>query len=111
MTRPSGPPRHRKFSEIRRPVTPARRARIDAIARRMEAAEWLADLRSAAGITQAELAERLGITQGRVSQIEGQDDLLLSTLRDYAEALEADLELAVRFRKTGRRVALGAPAD
>lgn len=97
-------PRHHKFSEIRRPTPPDRRARVEAIAARMEAAEWLAALRSAAGVTQVDLAKRLGVTQGNVSQLEARDDLLLSTLRDYVSALGGELEIAATVG--GRRIAL-----
>lgn len=57
----------------------------------------LAALRKALGITQADVAERLGASQSEVSRIERRDDVLVSTLRGFVTALGADLELVARF--------------
>lgn len=46
----------------------------------------LATIRQAAALTQTEMAQRLGISQGSVSRMEGQGDWLLSTLADYMRA-------------------------
>jgi DNA-binding Xre family transcriptional regulator len=54
----------------------------------------LAELRRDRGLTQAELAARLGISQSDVSKLERRDDLRLSTLRAYVEALGMDLEVS-----------------
>jgi transcriptional regulator with XRE-family HTH domain len=42
------------------------------------------------GLTQDEVAERLGIGQGDVSKLERRDDLLLSTLLRYLSAAGAE---------------------
>ncbi len=86
---------HRKFSEIRREVTPERRARVDAIKKRMEASERLFEIRRELGITQADVAQAMGITQGNVSTLEHREDALLSTVRAYVDALGGQLELKV----------------
>jgi transcriptional regulator with XRE-family HTH domain len=39
--------------------------------------------------TQSDLAEKMGVKQAAVSRIEGRDDLLLSTLAQYAAAAGA----------------------
>ncbi|MFT9573333.1 helix-turn-helix domain-containing protein [Mycobacteroides abscessus subsp. abscessus] len=52
-------------------------------------------IRRAVGVTQVELASRLGTTQGGVSRIERQTDWLLSTLTAYFDALGVDATLAV----------------
>lgn len=52
-------------------------------------AEGLAEIRKLAAQTQAGLAERMGVKQAAVSRIEGRDDLLLSTLAEYAAAAGA----------------------
>ncbi|UUO00894.1 helix-turn-helix transcriptional regulator [Mycolicibacterium novocastrense] len=49
----------------------------------------LSEIRREAGVTQAEMAERLRTTQGSVSQLERRSDVLLSTLSDYLIALGA----------------------
>lgn len=88
---------HRKFSEIRRPETPERRARVDAIKAAMAEGERLYELRKDRGITQVELAERLGVSQGSVSELERRDDLFISTLNGYVKALGGRLQVAAVF--------------
>ena len=60
-------------------------------------ANRLAEIRRSRGLTQAEVAERMGVTKGRVSQIEqgkisGQEVLLR-----YASALGGRLHQAIYF--------------
>ena len=55
----------------------------------------LGEIRRAAGRTQVELAAALGTSQGQISRIERQSDLLLSTLRAYLTALGAETSLVV----------------
>ena len=54
-------------------------------------------LRTAAGLTQTEVAKRLGSTQGAVSQLEQREDTLLSTVGAYVQAIGGALELVVAF--------------
>jgi hypothetical protein len=68
----------------------------------------LRTIRGAAGKTQAELATALGTDQGEVSRIERRGDVRLSTLRRYAEAVGARLELAFVFDK-GHRALIEEP--
>ena len=62
-------------------------------------AHRLAELREALGMTQVALAERLHVTQSRVSRIErgAIDHTQLETLRAYLEALGGELEVSARF--------------
>ena len=53
----------------------------------------LRTLRQARRRTQAEVAGALGVGQERVSRLERHEDLLVSTLRDYVEALGGKLRL------------------
>lgn len=55
----------------------------------------LAQIRRAAEVTQAEMAVRLDITQGSVSQLEHRGDVLLSTLSEYLAALGAEAHITV----------------
>jgi transcriptional regulator with XRE-family HTH domain len=55
----------------------------------------LAEIRRAAGRTQVELATALDTSQGQISRIEHQSDLLLSTLRAYLTALGVDAQIVV----------------
>lgn len=102
---------HRAFSEIRREVTPERRARIDAIKDATAAAARVGEIRaSVGGITQVELAGRMGIAQGSVSELEHREDLFLSTLRSYVEALGGRLEVAAVFPEQRILVEIGKHA-
>lgn len=76
---------------------PVRRARIATYKRAMEDTLALAELRSRQGLTQAKVAETLGVTQANISRIEHEEDLYLSTLRSYLAALGAELEVTAVF--------------
>lgn len=58
----------------------------------------LAEFRKALGVTQTELAKRLGCHQSDISQFENRKKRKLSTVRRYIEALGANLEVAAVFR-------------
>lgn len=64
----------------------------------------LYQLRHTEAVSQAELAGRLEITQSAVSKLENADDVRVSTLRQYLEALGARLELVAVFDDEDRRV-------
>ena len=70
-------------------------------------AQRLAELRTAYGLNQEAIAERLHISQSRVSRIErGQlDQSQIATLRAYVRALGGELEVAARFGD--ERITLG----
>jgi len=57
----------------------------------------LQDLRKRKALTQTQLAETLGIRQATVAQMEKRSDLLISTLRNYVEAMGGRLDLVVAF--------------
>ncbi|HET9676784.1 MAG TPA: XRE family transcriptional regulator [Solirubrobacterales bacterium] len=70
---------------------------IDARKRAIIAAVRLAELREQMGKTQSQLAEVLGMTQANVSRIEHSDNLYLSTLADYVDALGGHIEINAVF--------------
>lgn len=57
----------------------------------------LVEARQEAGLTQSQMAERLGVTQSQVARIEekGYEAYTLTTLRRYVEALGRDFRLEV----------------
>jgi transcriptional regulator with XRE-family HTH domain len=55
----------------------------------------LAAIRKATGLTQVQLAAKLGVGQAAVSKIERQSDMLLSTLSAYLTALGVDAQIVV----------------
>jgi transcriptional regulator with XRE-family HTH domain len=64
----------------------------------------LREARERAGITQRELARRLGCTQPAVSQAEaGHASLSIATLQRFADALGCDIELAIVNRDVALR--------
>ncbi len=84
----------RKLDEVMAALPAARRQRIEA--RAMELAT-LKDLRLATEMTQAQLAEALGVGQDAISRLEKRSDMLLSTLRQTVEGMGGKLELVARF--------------
>lgn len=70
--------------------------RIRAVRERVDAelaAMSLREVREAAGMTQTEAAEAAEMTQSELSKIERRDDLKISTVRRYVEALGGQLEV------------------
>jgi ribosome-binding protein aMBF1 (putative translation factor) len=59
----------------------------------------LAEIREASGLKQEEVAERIGVSQSRISRMEhGDIDRAgLSTIRDYIEALGGEMEVLAKF--------------
>ncbi len=57
----------------------------------------LRDLRRARTLTQKHLAKKLGIGQESVSRLESRSDMMLSTLRNYVEAMGGKLNLVAEF--------------
>jgi DNA-binding XRE family transcriptional regulator len=68
-------------------------------------AEYLAEMRKKAGLTQAEVAEAMGVSQQRVSAIESGAVAELATLGDYIRALGGELKVIADFGDSWRRVA------
>jgi DNA-binding XRE family transcriptional regulator len=83
------------FGELRKQIDadPQRRARVEDYK-----AAMLRDLRRELDLTQAEMADRLSVSQENVSQIErGESDIRVSTLSRYVEALGGQLEVRAVF--------------
>lgn len=90
---------HKPWREIsaKNREDPERVARVEAGARAMLAISALTQLRESLGLTQAELASSLTMSQARISQIEHQGDLTLSTLDQVVHGMGGELEISVRF--------------
>lgn len=87
----------RSFSELTKGLSNERRTRIDARKAELRAEMDLADLRRALELTQASLAETLGVGQAEISKLENRSDMLLSTLRKFVQAMGGDLEIRATF--------------
>ena len=79
-----------KWRDIKRPGNPylEHGHRTAAIASMM-----LCDLREQVGLTQAVMAERLGVSQSWIAQMEAETDMRLSTIASYIAALGGELRL------------------
>jgi transcriptional regulator with XRE-family HTH domain len=67
-------------------------SRVAAALERRELARELADRRRSAGLTQSQLAERMGTSQGQVTRFESGADTRLSTVARYAAAVGMKVE-------------------
>jgi DNA-binding XRE family transcriptional regulator len=95
-----------KFNKLRKEVV-ARPGATERLARaRAETLEEirLYELRHREAVSQATLAGWLEVTQGAISKLEHSDDVRVSTLRQYLEALGARLELVAVFDDDDQRV-------
>jgi transcriptional regulator with XRE-family HTH domain len=63
----------------------------------MDADLKLTEVRQRRGISQAAVADALAVTQPNVSRIEQEDDVYLSTLARYVEALGGRIEVRAVF--------------
>lgn len=88
---------HTKWSEIRRRGTAEEEAEIAAEVRALLRENALMQLRRRREISQQELAAALGVSQVNVSRIEHEDDLQLSTMRRFIEALGGELIVQARI--------------
>lgn len=68
--------------------------------------EALCAVREARGLSQREVAERMGVTRSRISQIEGAEGtaLALEVLKRYAQAVGCRLELSLKDNASGVEV-------
>ena len=79
-------------------LSSARRKKVEARAAQLIAEEMsLRDLRKALSLTQGCLAERLKVSQDRISRMERRTDLLISTLRRHVAAMGGNLSLVAEF--------------
>jgi transcriptional regulator with XRE-family HTH domain len=86
------------WSEIRRTRMPTREAQVgyDRARRAYELGKQIRALRTTAGLTQKELAERMGSTQSVVARLEGGGVFpTIETLERVAAALGAQLDIAL----------------
>ena len=90
-------PKTTPFRELKHGHTAGSKERIARLKAEMEEEMRLEQLREALDLTQVRLAKLLGTSQANVSRLEKQNDMLLSTLRDYIRALGGELVLSVRI--------------
>jgi ribosome-binding protein aMBF1 (putative translation factor) len=87
----------RKFSELRKKMSPEARAESNRLFKEVLKEYPLAELREARGLSQKMLAEALGIQQPAVAKMEKRADMYISTLRSHIEAMGGRLEITAHF--------------
>ena len=90
---------HKPFSHLTKEIErdPVRMKRVRDMTRAYLDAQRLTEMRAHRNLTQKDVAAVLNVTQANVSRIEHEDDVYLSTLRAYIEALGGELEITARF--------------
>lgn len=78
----------------------ARQDRITAKANQLKQAYELSQLRATANLSQAQLAEKMGVSQANISKIETGQDVQLSTLKKYVTALGGQLSISAKIGET-----------
>lgn len=73
---------------------PGAERRVSEIERELRIAAGLAELREDSGLSQRELAKRIGVSQPRVAAIERSENVTIDVLQQYVESLGAELEVA-----------------
>ena len=94
----------RKFRELVQAMPLQRQQRIANRVRQSLSAMPLDEIRKARQMTQAKLAETLGVNQGEISKIEHRTDIYISTLAGYVEALGGKLEIRAVFPDREMRI-------
>ena len=87
----------RSFSELTKNLSPERRERIEQRKEQLRQEITLAELRRAFSLTQDTLAKTLNVKQAEISKIENRADMLMSTLRNFVQAMGGDLEVRAVF--------------
>ena len=90
-------PAHRT---LMRPLLKDRRfqQKIEAGVQRLKVISQIVELREKLGLTQAELAQKIGISQPFIARLENDDssNLSLETLVKIVEALNGEIEIRIR---------------
>jgi len=87
----------RSFSELTKDCSSERRERIEQRKEELRQEMTLAELRKAFSLTQDTLAKNLNVKQAEISKIENRADMLMSTLRNFVQAMGGDLEVRAIF--------------
>ena len=86
-----------KFSALRAKMSPQAQAVSAARAEAMLLELELQALRKSRQVTQVDLAKAMQVEQAAVSKLEHRDDMYVSTLRSYVQALGGELKLVASF--------------
>ena len=99
--------------------TPGAEGRVREVEDELRLAAGLRALREKAGVSQRELAERIGVSQPRVAAIERSRNVTIDVLEQYVEALggyvevsvvQGRLRISLLARQESRRAAASKPS-
>ena len=99
---------HRSLQELRKSCSPERRERNRRETRALLKALALFELRQSRGKSQDEMANALSVQQPAVAKMERRDDIYVSNLRRYVEALGGRLEITAHFPDAVVPIELGS---
>ena len=103
----SAPPTRNSYEEYRDAFLsdPANLALYEQEAHKKELWLQLQEARYAAGLTQAELAQRLGVSQAQVARLEkrGYDSYSLKSLLRYVQALGEGFEVRISISRPAKK--------
>ena len=85
------------FSELRKKMTPERRAKNKTRAQLMSLHLTLLELQQSLGLTQDEIKIDLNDFEANISDLENQEDIQISTLSRYLKALGGNLKIVAHF--------------
>ena len=91
----------RNYKELQAKMNPADVAENKQRVREELQRMALDELRNAKQLTQADMAEVLGVPQSSISRIEQRADMYLSTLRNYVQAMGGVLQIQAVFPEGG----------
>lgn len=79
---------------------PKNRKRIEIGVKRLRLIAQIIELREKLGVTQSELARRMGVSQPFIAKIENDEaaNISLETLVKIAEALNSEIEITIRSK-------------
>ncbi|WP_436715424.1 helix-turn-helix transcriptional regulator [Roseiconus lacunae] len=100
----------KNYSELRSKLTAEQRRAAEAKAQTMLVEIHLAKLRAAAGLTQSQLADEIGVSQPAIAKVEGNDDIGLAALGRYVGGLGYSLEVDA-VSPTGERIEIARMMD
>ena len=87
----------KSFNELRERMSPERQKKVNARTQAILLQMALQELRQSLNITQAEVAQELDVNQAAISKMERQEDMRISTLLRFVEALGGKLKLVAHF--------------
>ena len=91
----------RNYKELQEKMDPASRSDNAGLVRQELERMAIDELRNAKRLTQADMAEMLGVPQSSISRIEQRADMYLSTLRNYVHAVGGVLQIRAVFPDGG----------